>query len=117
MDMDRIHESAPYNKGIRLRGGQNYKEGRLELYINGQWGTVCDDSWDIRDTQVACRQLGFMGSKRHWSFGGGAGRIWLDNVNCNGAETNLLCCAHGGIGNHNCGKKRFNLIFAISFVR
>ena len=41
-----------YNEGIRLRDGSNHQDGRLEIFMNGQWGTVCDDAWDIRDTQV-----------------------------------------------------------------
>ena len=44
---------------IRLQGGQNLLEGRVEICSNFQWGTVCEDSWDTADTNVACRQLGF----------------------------------------------------------
>ena len=44
---------------IRLRGGSNSSEGRVEICNNNVWGTVCDDFWGTPDANVACRQLGF----------------------------------------------------------
>ena len=47
---------------LQLAGGQSSNEGRVEICINGVWGTVCDGGWDSSDATVVCRQLGFPGS-------------------------------------------------------
>ena len=43
---------------IRLAGGRNNFEGRVEVCFNGQWGIVCRNSWEANDAMVVCRQLG-----------------------------------------------------------
>ena len=89
---------------IRLADGGPFC-GRVEVYYNGQWGTVCDDGWDINDAHVACRQLGFRGASYQYQaakYGEGTGKIWLDDVECNGGEASLYFCKHSGWGTHNC---------------
>ena len=44
---------------IRLIGGVNSSEGRVEVCNQNQWGSVCDVGWDMNDANVACRQAGF----------------------------------------------------------
>ena len=83
-----------------MDGSQN--DGRVEVYYNGTWGTVCDDNWDKNDARVVCRQLGFEDAERTYTFGWGSGQIWLDDVDCAGDESSLFSCRHGGVGVHDC---------------
>ena len=43
---------------VRLADGVAVNEGRVEVCVNGQWGTVCDDNWGEADARVVCNQLG-----------------------------------------------------------
>ncbi|XP_028827762.1 scavenger receptor cysteine-rich type 1 protein M130-like isoform X2 [Denticeps clupeoides] len=82
--------------------------GRVEVRLQGQWGTVCDDSWDTRDGQVVCRQLGCgepVSVGGEGMFGGGNGSIWLDEVNCGGDERHLWDCCHAPLNQSDCSHK------------
>ncbi|XP_010705431.1 deleted in malignant brain tumors 1 protein-like isoform X3 [Meleagris gallopavo] len=90
---------------IRLVNGPNRCAGRVEVFHNRQWGTVCDDSWNLRSAKVVCRQLGCgtaasAPGKAH--FGRGSDPIWLDDVECSGTEASLSQCRLNNWGNHNC---------------
>lgn len=90
---------------LRLVGGAEDFEGRVEVFHGGKWGSICDDQWDDRDAAVVCRQLGFGGVAKAWSwahFGQGSGPILLDAVKCTGNELSLDQCPHGDWEQHNC---------------
>ncbi|XP_078098015.1 HHIP-like protein 1, partial [Mustelus asterias] len=98
----KLRDGAVRLAGKRERPGA----GRVEVYVGGEWGTVCDDSWNSKAAAVVCRQLGYPGAlraARKAEFGAGGNlRILLDDVKCGGKERNLLRCRHGPIGEHNC---------------
>ena len=86
-------------------GSTSNNQGRVEVYYNGEWGTVCDDGWNHADATVVCRQLGFhsgviaYGSAR---YGQGTGPIWLSRLSCIGTESNLFECGQLSVSTKNC---------------
>lgn len=80
----------------------------MELWHAGSWGTVCDDSWDLADAEVVCRQLGCgraEGALVGATFGPGSGPVWLDEVGCRGNEASLWDCPAEPWGRGDCGHK------------
>ncbi|XP_048590445.1 deleted in malignant brain tumors 1 protein isoform X2 [Nematostella vectensis] len=98
---------------VRLTVGYNSSSthyGTVEVLHNGSWGGICDDSWDINDAHVICRQLGYL-----WAlsapccsiFGLGPNPIVLDDVNCHGNENDISECDHRPWGQHDCNMWQF----------
>lgn len=90
---------------VRLMDGATPNEGRVEVAVNGVWGTICDDYWSIEDAQVVCRMLGLpqaTAATKGKSFGSGIGPIWMDDVKCIGNESSLLLCNRADLGVKDC---------------
>uniref|UniRef100_UPI0037E7ECD9 macrophage receptor MARCO n=1 Tax=Semicossyphus pulcher TaxID=241346 RepID=UPI0037E7ECD9 len=85
---------------VRLVPGRS--RGRVEVKYNGIWGTVCDDNFDSVDGKVICKMLGFRTAVTVYTAGSGSGRIWLDELQCTGTESDIFDCTHAGIGTNNC---------------
>eukprot|EP00466_Bigelowiella_natans_P004525 jgi/Bigna1/79937/fgenesh1_pg.66_\ len=91
--------------GVRLAGGSS-SEGRVEIQVDGVWGTVCDDLFGISDARVVCRELGFDDGSvlTNTNTPDGVGPINADDLGCTGSESLLRQCPglFGVNDNHNC---------------
>ncbi|XP_040269003.1 macrophage receptor MARCO [Bufo bufo] len=93
---------APGSAGssiVRIVGGN---KGRVEVKRNGEWGTICDDSWDMNDGKVICRMLGYSKVLSTFTANAGTGKILLDDVQCLGLEQSILDCKKSQWETHNC---------------
>uniref|UniRef100_A0A8C0GLL9 Soluble scavenger receptor cysteine-rich domain-containing protein SSC5D n=1 Tax=Chelonoidis abingdonii TaxID=106734 RepID=A0A8C0GLL9_CHEAB len=100
-----ISALSPGGPVLRLVGGTGSCSGRLEVFHQGRWGTVCDDMWALPGAAVVCRELGCgdpLSAPRGAFFGEGSGPIWLDNVRCQGNESALSRCLAAPWGVHDC---------------
>ncbi|CAB4029082.1 deleted in malignant brain tumors 1 -like, partial [Paramuricea clavata] len=88
---------------MKLVNGRNSLEGRILVYFNGSWGTICDDGWDAKAASVACRELSLgspvepqiVNQARFESNDGYKDNlVWLSGVSCKGNENSLIRCDH-----------------------
>ena len=113
---------------VRLVGGQNSLEGRVEVCYSGVWGTVCGTGWGTPDSAVVCRQLGYSPLSKYLisaiialieqnlrisfviaptflrppTIPAGSGVIFLNNVACTGLERRVFDCPHSGFETNSC---------------
>ena len=88
-----LHSMISVKHKVRLVGSG--ASGRVEVFYEGMWGTVCDGKWDLKDARVVCRQLRFSNTVEALNGSvvpDGNGVIWFSNVNCNGDEATLFEC-------------------------
>ncbi|TNN72700.1 Galectin-3-binding protein A [Liparis tanakae] len=103
----RHRNRGPQDGDARLFGG-GAADGRVEIYHDGAWGTVCDDGWDLAEAHVVCRQLGFTRAESvviGKNYGKASGPIWLDDLKCEGTEIYLSTCAFTNWGATDCSHK------------
>ena len=76
----------------------------MEVFYSGTRGKVCDDSWNLTDADVVCRELGFERAGKAYvsaTFQQGNSTIWMDHVECTGKERSLTECRHNVSGKPN----------------
>uniref|UniRef100_A0A8D0GJQ4 SRCR domain-containing protein n=1 Tax=Sphenodon punctatus TaxID=8508 RepID=A0A8D0GJQ4_SPHPU len=99
---------------LHVVGGRNECSGRVEVWHRGSWGTICDDSWDLADANLVCRQLGCgfaMSTLGETALGKGPEPIWLDQLNCRGTESSLWECPAKAWGEHDCDHKEDAVVY------
>ncbi len=78
---------------VRLVSGNGPNEGRVEVFHDGVWGTVCDDHWSIEDAEVVCRELGYqraLDAAGYGTFGTGTGTVGGGGGREGGKEVEIL---------------------------
>ena len=88
--------------------GEDYIQGHVEVEYDGMWGSICDDFFENDDNgaQVLCRMMGFVGGQYSEDYRSGSwtntSKVWLDDVVCQGDETDIQNCKHRPWGQENC---------------
>lgn len=102
----KLWDQLVYPGFLRLVGGSYITEGRVEIYCNGQWGTVCDDALGPLEADTICRQLGYSEALNYDHLklpGNHSDPIWLDNVECDAVESCIGSCQRCPVAaDHDC---------------
>ncbi|XP_022102113.1 uncharacterized protein LOC110985413 [Acanthaster planci] len=107
---------------VRLMDGASDEIGRVEVYVSGQWGSVCSSNWNIEDARVVCNQLGFDGAEASVYrplLPPGTGPVFMNSVRCVGNESKLAHCQFHGWKTYAqfCGSKRVGVVCKDVFRR
>ena len=99
-----IFYHVPQGNGeVRLAGGDAQYEGRVEVFYNEQWGTVCDDTWSRQNALVVCRQLGLPTACKYvtrvvaYRYMLCSGDLICKRINCNRRTKRVITSAIGFI--------------------
>uniref|UniRef100_A0A673VM13 Metalloproteinase inhibitor 2 n=2 Tax=Suricata suricatta TaxID=37032 RepID=A0A673VM13_SURSU len=114
------HPAGVQDGDMRLADGEAANEGRVEIFYQGQWGTVCDNLWDLTDASVVCRALGFENATEalgRAAFGPGRGPVMLDEVECTGTESSLAECRSLGWLKSNCRHNQDAGVICTNMIR
>ncbi|XP_026729832.1 lysyl oxidase homolog 3 [Trichoplusia ni] len=104
----KLHEVLDIrNASMRLVGGRDFREGRVEIYHNGIWGSICPESWSFYEATTVCQHLDLgYAEEALITFKYGFSNIILSGVHCEGNEKSLFQCRHWEFGNVMCKSEK-----------
>ncbi|XP_019859820.1 PREDICTED: scavenger receptor cysteine-rich domain superfamily protein-like [Amphimedon queenslandica] len=108
-----VYAQTCSNGAVRLTSGSTY--GAVEVCLNNGWGSICRDFWNNEDASVICRQLGYspygaIGPSATYYSSSTISHKMID-VNCTGAETNIINCPYNGYSSYPCSLSRDANVF------